>query len=404
MVLKKVQAHSLILSVCVGMATLSSQAHSAPFHGCTFYKSRLKEWSWPGGLNTGCANFSLNSGACQKVKCIATACITYSGTLFTGWIPEFFIEVTSRAGKSAFAETSDGSLLKEHLAIADKKWREHGDINPTPIGARQELHDGEIDAKLLFARALSVPYGAVGWSFPVVGISGGQAVPTCYRAISELVPETWADDTDSGDRYLAAKWAPVTSKMCTMGAVVNGVIGSVGGGSSGDVKCAMALSAKLQQTKAKAGASAYNPMKQCMGVLGGLLPRTGWTADSSHPYTAAQQIAWRLASLSEDYFNTGIGVQGDDKWQVIWPAMIRAECFAPGSLLRTSTMEPSTFFSPRLDLPENEGLSDVVFAIWRKHTKCLEPWEGVAAQADFNGLQAVRSAACAEINANDGMP
>lgn len=398
-----------------------NSADAAPFHGCTFYKSRLDGWSWPGGLHTGCADFSLDYGACRKVKCFLFGCITYSGTLFTGWFPEYFIEVTSRVGKSAFADAKDGGLLQKQMEKAKESWREHGDVNPTASHARQDIHDNQMDSKLLFARALSVPYGTIGWSFPNVDKSAGSVGPLCYRAISEYVPETWADDLDSGDRELAAAWSSLTTPACLLGApivgAINTIAGAAGGGSSDDssidIKCALPLSASIQKIKALTGVSAYNPAKQCMGVLGPLLPRTGWT-NASDTYTAAQQAAWRLASLSEDYFLTDIGVQLSDKWQVVWPVIPRPQCFTPGSLLRTSTLEPTTFMGDRFsgspvpipgtDVPKNQGLSDYVFAIWRKYEKCLEPWDGVAARVDFSVLHSVRSAACSVLNSTDGMP
>ena len=405
---------------------LSHEAFSVPFHGCTLYKSRLVNYSWPGGMRSGCADFSTNYGACTKVKCFAYYCVEYSGVLMQGWLPEYFVEVTPHMGNSAFSDSVDSIALRKHMEIA-RNWWKASRVNPLSrdVAPRPQSHDSGHEFKLLYARALSVPYGTVGWSIPMLGSSGGSAVPACFKAISELTPQTWMDDFSSGDRKPAALWSPFTPLMCNgLGAAIQGGLGSVGqavssmpiptGPSAGDTGlpggCALPLPTWLQTAKSITGADTSNPQKQCMGSLGPLLPRTGWV-EAPDMFTAGQQAAWRLASLAQDQFGTGIGVEPSDKWQVVWPPTATANCFAPGSLTRPNDALPNYWSLPMplTDGPVRpsvgtQGASNLVFAIWKKHSTCLEPWEEIGAQADLNLIYGVRRAACSALNTADGMP
>lgn len=327
------------------LSVTSMDLKAVPFHGCTFYKERLQAWSWPGGMNTGCAQFSATFGACTKQKCGFWGCISYSGYWVQGWLPDYFLEVNSVMGKSAFSDSLDGVSLRKHIEIAKKWWRSNlGNVMPFEVGVRSHSYELSSDHKLLYARALSVPYGTVGWTIPTIGSSAGSAMPVCYKAISELAPATWNDLLTSGDRKTAAVWSPLTALVCGLGAPVAGAgqtakqiiskfpiptgtmpdSGLPGG-------CAQPLPVWAQEAGGLTGQGAAAP--HCMGALGALLPRTGWVW-ASDQFNAHQQAAWRIASLAEDYFHQGIGVQPEDKWQQVWPAVPRAQCFIPGGLDR----------------------------------------------------------------------
>jgi hypothetical protein len=407
------------------LSVTSMDLKAVPFHGCTFYKERLQAWSWPGGMNTGCAQFSATFGACTKQKCGFWGCISYSGYWVQGWLPDYFLEVNSVMGKSAFSDSLDGVSLRKHIEIAKKWWRSNlGNVMPFEVGVRSHSYELSSDHKLLYARALSVPYGTVGWTIPTIGSSAGSAMPVCYKAISELAPATWNDLLTSGDRKTAAVWSPLTALVCGLGAPVAGAgqtakqiiskfpiptgtmpdSGLPGG-------CAQPLPVWAQEAGGLTGQGAAAP--HCMGALGALLPRTGWVW-ASDQFNAHQQAAWRIASLAEDYFHQGIGVQPEDKWQQVWPAVPRAQCFIPGGLDRPNNFEPSTYTGDRMtgvfppipfsDTPYRQGLSDAVFAVWRKRGTCLEPWEGVAAIADIEAAYFMRLASCKSLNTMDGMP
>jgi hypothetical protein len=201
-------------------------------------------------------------------------------------------------------------------------------------------------------------------------------------------------------------WAPITAPACTLGAPVAGLTTSLPAPAAAlpaPVPCALPLTAGTQEALALTGASATNPLKQCMGALGGLLPRTGWT--DGDPWTAAQRVAWRTASLAEDYFRARVGVRERDKWQVIWPRMTVPRCFAPGSPLRPSTVDPTSLLvrTPGYDTEPPVGHpAEFVFAVWRERTKCLEPWEAAAVEAEILTYPAVHGAACAAMNAATG--
>jgi hypothetical protein len=55
-------------------------------------------------------------------------------------------------------------------------------------------------------------------------------------------------------------------------------------------------------------------------------------------------------------------------------------------------------------MPARQGLSDIIFAVWKKQSDCKEPWEYATVMADLIALQPIREAACTVLNATDGMP
>lgn len=375
----------------------AARASAVPLHGCTFWESRLAAES------QRCASFNIAWNACTIVHCSPFGCISYPGERFSGWMPEHFVEVTNRAGKSVFT-AADAPACSLQMQQADATWQARGDL----VGLRttRETPSTGAEFSMWFGRTLPVPYGPVGWALASLRDTAGSPAPTCFSAITEFAAETWADRLDSGDRRLAALWAPLTAPACTLGAPVASLTTSLPGASAtvpAAVPCAMPLATGVQEALALSGASATNPLKQCMGALGGLLPRTGWT--DGDPWTAAQRVAWRTASLAEDYFRADVGVRERDRWQVIWPRVPVPRCFAPGSLLRPSTFEPTSALvrGPGYDSAPPLGRpAEFVFAIWRERTRCLETWEAAAVEAELLTYPAVHGAACAAMNAASG--
>jgi len=391
--------------VAVALVTLALRAQAVPFHACTFFKPTLVKQSML------CADFRVTYGACRKIKCFPGGCYTYDGALVTGWMPDYFLEVTNRAGQSAFA-SADFPAMKAAMGIAAGRWASHGILGDLPsLSATTEARQGDHHS-MFFGRALQVPFGPVGWRLQTASdMNTGTMYPKCYKAVTEFAAETWADDwSSSGDRELATAWAAYTAPVCAGGAAVMGALAtlprpSVPVPSFGG--CALRpLSVPEQKAAAVTGSATYDITKQCMGGLGGLLPRTGFTDGST--YDAAERIAWRTASLAEDYFKAGVGVEPSDKWQIVHPAST-GFCFPPGSALRPSPLLGGQHFGrlpplsyDNLAVPQHE--TDYVFAVWRFRSTCVEPLQHWAVEGEIAAYELAHTAACAPINAATGAP
>jgi hypothetical protein len=384
----------------VGALALALRAAAAPFHGCTFFEPQLL------GQSMACAQFTNIYGACTIYHCSPFGCLIYPGWQFDGWMPDYFLEVTNRAGESAFTSGADMVLHRLQMGKAAANWIAHGD--PFRLSTKGDLPRDGHDYSMYYGRGLPIPWGAVGWYLYAADVKSEGGLPKCFAAITEDVAETWSDSwtpgAESGDRKLAAAWSTLTAPVCVYGAPLMGAIATIPTPSlslGSMLPCAFPIPAGWQEYLALTGGSAYDVSKQCMGSLGPLLPRSGFTEGET--YTAAERVAWRTASLAEDYFRTGIGVQGADKWQIIHP-LSTGMCFKPGSLTRPSLMNggevfvrtPPAQYDQQL-LPEHE--TDYVFAVWRKRSKCLEPPQGLALQAELAAFVGIHKAECAAFSA-----
>jgi hypothetical protein len=380
---------------------LGSQAHAAPLHGCTFYKSRLVASSWPGGMNTGCANFEVQPLSCTKTKVVGPTTISYPGDVVSGRLPAYFIEVTPHRGYSIFTIDPDGAVLRVQMGAADAYWEQTlasmfpaaaavTDLIPLSENGTHEDSPGN-NGGLLFGRTLKVPYAGLAWSFPSVGVASGSVFPTCFAGISEFTPGTWSDVPGHGEQALAALQAPLATA----------VMGSV------------------WEPTSEAMEGFTNPQDVCAGRLGPHLPRTGLVNTSSE-WDAVNTIAYRMATLSEDHWFTGPGIEGGDRWQLVWPPAMSPgahSCYRPGELRPLEMLTNGPIEWPELPLTDGafrpggtsvvgygEGASGYVFAVWRRFEKCVEPFQGPLFAADISVLQPARVALCELMNSTDNMP
>jgi hypothetical protein len=378
-------------------------AHAVPFHGCTFYRY----WLLP--HLPACADFEVVEAGCTAIH---PPGVPVPGIRVTGWMPDFFVEVSNRAGMSSFATASP--KMASQLATARERWAEHGD--PPLLGQTSATHQLPRDGhnfSFFFGRTLSIPYGDVGWSLNTVGWTGGEHLPSCFSAVTEFAAETWSDRADSGDRALAKAWTWLTVPACDLNAPITGTIAAIPAPSvaiPAASPCAFPLSAKVQSALAVSTPNAYDFSKQCMGALGGLYPRTGLTEGGG--YLAAERVAWRTASLSDDMFRTGVGVRSDDKWQIVWPPSTNARCFQPGSELRPSFVDLSESFplrevgydSPTAELTGGHPDTEYLFAVWRRREACVIPEEDAGIRPEVATYFLAHTGACSMVNAASGAP
>lgn len=448
-----------LLSLVVGM---EGEAVASPLHGCTFYKSRLKAQSWPGGTNTGCANFTVTAGGCQKVKVIFGIPITYRGDLVTGRLPTHFLETTPHLGYSAFTEDLDGVTLKIQLeaaaayyasvvnlpnvdlpggaavqAVEDALNRAIDIVNNTP-GAKtgyQHVRD-DVPHGYIYARGLTVPYSGLAWNFPSIGVSGPNVFPTCFASLSEFTPHTWADKPGHPETPLLPAASVASMALCylpTAGVYGPEVVADEW--SPWDEltlplpECAWPatkpqVAIGLAAPGSRAGEIATDPRKACMGRLGPLLPRTGWIHGESE-WDSSQIAAYRIATIGTDHFLGGPGIEPGDRWQLVWPPVnplvspTAHTCHRPGAV-RAAEMQtngPMQFIPgpPATDggyrpsgtssfVVTTDGGTSHVWAVWRRFSRCLEPLGGLLFKADLAVIQAAREGGCAIMNATDGMP
>ena len=403
-----------------------SQSIAVPFHGCTFYKPRFIPYSWPGGQGTGCADFQSVYGACTIVHCGFWGCISYAGNKVTGYVPDYYIEVTKKIGRSAFAESIDGAALNSQLQLSEKYW----DLNYPPVapivgqnGTSQTIEDVKAPYQhLSYARMINVPYSDPLWRFQGLDAPKGSSIPTCFQGISEFDPTTWNDDpVRNPDFPIATALSSISAAVClsAAGSMSQGAIASartlidslpIPSGSRIGIEnqsfgpnCAMPVPSWYGGAQSIKTASAFlsDPTKLCMGYMGALLPRTG-KISSSDNWTASLESAYRMASLTNDHFTNGGGI-GPDKWQIVWPRVAAPYCFAPGGLDTPHEGTDTSLKTVADEFPAAQGLDDMVVAVWRKRESCLEPYDQ-SAQIDFDTSFAVRKSSCDVMNATDGNP
>lgn len=404
----------------VTLLALVSGAAAAPFSGCTFFKQRLANHSWPGGTDTGCAQFHVQSQACVKFKVVGYTVVTYQGDLVTGRLPEYFIEVTPHFGKSVFTEDPDGAQLSVQLDTATEYWKAQLGIAGAPdqVVAGANESDPTSPGQFLFGRAVKVPYGTLTWSQATIGVNAGAAGPAvCYESLSEYSPEVWSDKEGHAETGIAGIVNAVASDVCMLPGTA--IPANLIDPPALDVVEPCAVPATREQILIGMGRPdsevadiAINPSTMCAGRFGPLLPRTGWVADADE-LTAAQHVAYKTASIGKDHFNAGPGIEMDDRWQMVWPPSLNplaGQCFIPGVERPLVEMVPlvnmptvpltdGPFMRPG---PATEGKSPYVFAVWRRFTKCVEPGQGAIWQAELAALRSARMAACSA--APDSMP
>lgn len=415
--------HIIILFVVVSF----SNVFAVPFHGCTFYKPQFIPFSWPGTQGSGCADFHADHGACTITHCGFWGCISYSGIRVSGYLPDYFIEVTKKQGRSSFAEAMDGVGLNFQLNQSKKYW----DINYPPIagniaqtGFSQTIEDSKsVFQHLSYARMITVPYSDPLWRFAGLDAPKGSSVPTCFAGISEFDPTTWNDDAlRNPDFNISVALSPISSLLClnAIGSTSQGAIASAKQiisalpiptgvfdqfeNQSFGPSCATPIPSWYGSAKSIQNASSFlsNPTSLCMGYMGALLPRTGKISASDN-WTASLEAAYRMASLTEDHFNNGGGIHWDDKWQIVWPRVVAPYCFAPGGLNTPHEGTDASLKTVVDEFPGAQGIDDMVVAVWRKRESCKEPYD-FSADIDFNTSFQIRKSTCDLMNATDGNP
>lgn len=430
-----VRTTNLVGASLLGMATLAVHpAWSAPFSGCTFFEPRLEQASWPGGEDQGCASFHIESRSCQKYKQLGPVTVTYMGDIVSGWLPAYFIEVTPYFGRSAFAEDWDGAHLQVQLDLATRWWEDvmSGELDDAleELGMSMEAPEGVSDmlrrgqgeqhyeeggaelTQTWQARTIEVPYAGLAWNFLSIDVHSGTAFPECFTGISEYTPNTWADLPNNPERPAALIHSPLHglcqgASSALMGLDITGAgLGYLEFRANPPAECAfrvtknMARAASLSPTSEAMEVFA-DPRKACMGRLGPLMPRTGVTA-LDNPRQAAEQVAFRMASLSGDHWLGGPGIKDGDRWQVVWPRTLLAPtCFQPGEfkLEELVTGGRSYLGLPATDGPYKprtgiEGESTLVIAVWRRFDRCVEPIQGPLFSVELEVSQPLRKNAC----------
>lgn len=392
---------------------LATQAHAAvsmPLHACTNYASRLMPFFEP------CAEFSVARGrnGCTKVKGICPACVTYQGDDLQMWLPDYFVELTPHVGRSVFAESTAGAGLNLHLKGAKAWWDKT--LPSIPLLANGTGSENS-HSMSWHARILPVPFGATINTYPPLASSKGVGFPTCYTAVSELIPAQWKYGL--ADLPFALALSPLIVPMCfaTPGIVAAGQtvaglassatsMGSGGEGGMSDIPNGCARPIYQREAFAKnmmPSSDVWNPGKLCIGTLGPLLPRVGEIA-SDEPFKTALTVGVKFASITSDFFGdraTG-GWDLTDKWQLIYPPSPHGYCFRPGQLSQILEVpfgvveDGVTRVSDNLNMSgakANVKANVYVFAVWRKRNTCQEPIEP-AWTADYKLNRAKNQALC----------
>jgi hypothetical protein len=375
----------------------AAPAAAQEINGCTLWNSDYRDESW------NCMDLHVEE-SCTYYVCAGFICVPTPGLVFEGWFPEYALEATNRSGESLFANGL-GVALAGELIKAKSVWNTAAGMPAEQYRVPSTIPKSSHETQMMFGRAVRLPYAALGWAYAGLAELPGDVIPTCFLGIGEFVPETWADTLASGDRKLAAAWAPLTGPACAIAAPIAGAVAPIGGGMGGgsSVPCAIPLAAAVQSAAALASPSAYNPAQQCMNSLGPRLPRTGYS--DGDPLASAQRTAWRIASLSEDMFKTGVGVQARDKWQLVYPKVPRPACFTPGQA-HLPMMLPGevSYRLPGYDAAGGLKNSEFVFVVWRHHAECVSLPAAAAIQGQIALFPPARIAACAGVTALTGSP
>lgn len=397
---------------CAFFVTSSALADfSVPLHACTMYSSRLKSQF------DSCADFSVVNGRsnCTKTKGECPYCVKYPGDHFRMWLPDYLVEVTPHVGRSMFAEATAGAALNLHLKAATAWWDKTMPSTPlTSSGASSEVSH----SSFWHVRILPVPFGKEVNTFTPLPSSRGTGIPTCYSAVSELIPHQWAHGTVDLSialaqtalavpaclhplgAGLAATQQAAAAELPSVGNIVSSVSGvDIDGFPSGCARPVAELEAKARNFAA--GADAWNPAKLCIGTLGPLLSRTG-TVAADDPFKAALTAGVKFASLSSDFFGdtTTGGWQLSDKWQLIYPPSLHNYCFRPGQFSQLKELPFGVNEDGAVRVKDNLNMSGAkanvksntyVFAVWRRRETCEEPmiW-----RASYNINKGKNSAIC----------
>ncbi len=239
--------------------------------------------------------------------------------------------------------------------------------------------------------------------------AGGIGPPICFESISEFSPEVWSDKEGHAEAIVAATVNTVASELCMLPGLA--LTSDVMDPPAPDLVEPCASPASRAQILGGMGRPdsevadiVLAPTTACMGRLGPLLPRTGWSQGDD--LTAALTTAYRTASIGKDHFMAGPGVEADDRWQIVWPPAanpLEAQCFRPG------IERPLVELLPAVNLPTlpftdgpgsrpgaaREGSSPYVIAVWRRFAQCVEPGQGAIWQAELAAARTARQLSCA---------
>ena len=396
------------------------------------------------GCRRGCANFNVQPLACEKSKPTPLGVVTYPGDVVSGRLPAYYIEVTPYQGWSVFAQDPfDGFALKAHLEAAQWHWKSvmaqrYAGLS-TVVDAIPFSGDGAHNSMpgdnggMLYGRTIRVPYGAIAWSFASIGVAGGSVAPVCFDGISEMSPAVWADLPGHGETSMALSHAVWTGSFCDKEwsglyapeLPVHSPLGSPWDLDSTRNWCAFPQTTPLvvagvwqPTSEAIEPLTTLNPRKVCAGRLGPHLPRTG-RVNTTNEWDAANLVAYRIATLSEDHFLSGPGMEPGDRWQLVWPPALSPgahQCFRPGAVQALELATDGPVVAPELpgtDGPVRPGGTlatyargggSYVFAVWREFSKCVEPGQGALFTAELALHHPAAVAACTLANATDGMP
>ncbi len=151
--------------------------------GCTFYEE-LDDYFW------SCAE--PHFGRCKWKACDSFLCPKMPSKRGYMYRPLFLIEVTTRWGKSMFADAYP-RILAKHFNWA-KRWYKSRSPLPTNNFADSGGSDGG-ESKSFFwhARTLAVPFATEAFAYPALPPMPGVAasVPSLYYGISEFVVDQW---------------------------------------------------------------------------------------------------------------------------------------------------------------------------------------------------------------------
>lgn len=314
----------------------------------------------------GCAEPKHHKSTCTKVKGVCPACITYSGDQGSIYLPEFFIEVTNKWGKSMF---DSSPVLSEHLDLAKEYYESKNMVPGFPSGFTDNGGlDEESGSYFWHARIISTPYNE-SLIYPYVKVPGSVA-PICFSGLSEFVFDQW--HLGESDDYYTNLQKNISMKACMLpGSSALGASGSIiPDGSSSGFGCAHPVGGSSGRVLNAAPTSdSLNLTSMCMGELGSLLPRVGRVL-STDKFRSAISAAWKFSSLTRSLnpMSQG-GMRADYKWQMVYPKSSRTNCFYAGSI---SDHPPAP-----MEYRGTENTDTYVFAIWKnRKTSCLEPYVG----------------------------
>jgi hypothetical protein len=357
---------------------------------CVFYRDFEKHfWS--------CAAPYVRRKSCRIVKGVCPACVTYMGDKGRMWLPDFFIEVTTKEGESKFADAYPS--LKKHLQLAEDYANNR---TPAPLRGHRANTSPDIahhvKEHFWHARIVLPPWGGEVFQYLHLPQQGGSSAmaPVCYAGISEFVSDQWK--LGVSDVPFSTAWAPVGLVACntpgtsiatgaiagamaagrSSGASALGGMNSEGaGGKFGPLGCAYGVPGNvLLKQNLNPSSDAMSFSKLCMGEMGNLLPREG-LINSDDVFRSAVMAGWKFASLTKDAFLGSIGgIEGTDKWELVYPRSDMEGCYQPQTLGRDWPAPGPT--EKRYVLTEMGHT--YIFAVWRERetTRCMEPGEADA--------------------------